>query len=220
MGRLTTIIKSRLWVFISIVVALILSVVSIIIYTNKVKHEQKSIEPKVIGIIFGVSILAGVTIGGVYRAVTYVPSSSPDKYSTTRMERLNELFTSYFGSRWPLVLTIFVFFLVIILSQLYRLMENGVEVSLSDENFSLFNKYFLTWSVFYTVMIGVFAAIAIKDMRKDQVELSEEQGDFYEETKMGDLTKVVLLGILALTILSIVIWLVIRQFSVTRNLKL
>ena len=219
MGRLTTIIKSRLWVFISIVVALILSVVSIIIYTNKVKHEQKSIEPKVIGIIFGVSILAGVTIGGVYRAVTYVPSSSPDKYSTTRMERLNELFTSYFGSRWPLVLTIFVFFLVIILSQLYRLMENGVEVSLSDENFSLFNKYFLTWSVFYTVMIGVFAAIAIKDMRKDQVELSEEQGDFYEETKMGDLTKVVLLGILALTILSKVIWLVIRQFSVTRNLK-
>jgi hypothetical protein len=219
MGRLTTIIKSRLWVFISIVATLILSVISIIIYTNKVKHEQKSIEPKIVGIIFGFSILAGITIGGIYRAVTYVPPSSSDKYSTTRMERLNELFTSYFGSRWPLVLTIFVFFLVIILSQLYRLMENGIEVSLNDENFSMFNKYFLTWSIFYTVMIGVFAAIAIKDMRKDQVELSEEQGDFYEETKMGDLTKVVLLGILALTILSIVIWLVIRQFSVTRNLK-
>ena len=217
MGRLATIIQSRLWIFISIVVAIILSIVSIIIYTNMVKREQKSIDRKMIAILFGISVLFGVIIGGIYRAVTYVPSSSPDTYSITRMDRINELFTSYFGARWPIILCIFVMFLVIILAQFYRLTEDGVEVSLTDENFSLFNKYFLTWSVFYTVVIGVFAFVAIKDMRKDQVELAEEQGDFYEETKMGDLTKVVLLGILALTILSFVIWLVVRQFTRTKK---
>lgn len=205
------IIIARLWMIIALVSAIVLSFSSILIYDSVAKHKKLPEKSSMIGILIGSSILTGFLIGGIYRAITY-KSNVRDQVSSDRMDRINEVFNAQFGPKWIIVFAIFIFFLIIILYQLYRNNRNGVDVNLNDENAAVFKKYLLGLSIILTIGVVILVTMAIKKMRQDKKAL-KDNGDFYQTSETSKMTQVIGLGLVTLIIVGGVILIIVKQMK-------
>lgn len=205
--------KKWIWLIITLIVTVGFSISSILIYFALSKYKGYTINVKIIALLVACSFIFGLIVGGVYRAVTYKTEIPPDKYSETRMTRLDQALTSYFGPRWPVVFILFAILLIIVLVLVYFTTRNGISVSLNDNNFGTLQKYLLIGGAILTVIVFVLVFIAYRKYKDDQEKQQQQDGDFADDSSSSDMAKDIglLLGILLM--LAVFIWLITRGWN-------
>ena len=207
-------LQSRLAIIIALVISIVLSFISIIIYKSVEKHKGLPTTNKIIGILITSSIMIGILAGGIYHAITFKPDIINDEYSQNRMDSINEVLNSQFGPKWPIVYGIFIIFLIIILSQLYKITSPDLDVTLNDQNYKLFIKYLLGACITFTIVIIVQSIMAIKKMNKEKQALIKQHGDYYpssSSSNISDMTKLVGLGLVTFSVVGILVFIIVKQ---------
>lgn len=145
--------------------------------------------------IFLISLFAGVLTGGLYKSSHSDNIVQPDKYSTTRMTQLNQVLTSYFGARWPIVFGIFALFLFLILTLLYISTKGNIEINVVEGSYGKIYYPILFVGMLFSILVVFIGYNAYKNYLQEKKEEAERLGDFYDDnsSKTFEVLKYVLL---------------------------
>ena len=194
-----------LWAVLAGLLALILSIGSIYAY----RHTSQQPVRKTELLLFFFSVAIGLIAGGIYYAKTYKSTITPDEYSKTRMNEINQVMTSYLGAKWPTVLGIITILLSVIILLLYFQFHQSIEIS---------DKYS---GRVYLVLIGILVLLTILtllqaksayDASKEKAQQqSNQDGDFGGSSSDAN-EELIKYGVLLL-MLGVVAWFVYRRFG-------
>lgn len=211
--------KKWIWLIVTLVVTIGFSISSILFYIAICNYKKYNINIKIIALLIASSFVLGLIIGGIYRSVTYKTEIPPDKYSETRMTQLDQVLTSYFGPRWPMVFIFFTILLIIILILVYFITHNGISVNLNDHNFGLLQKYLLIAGAIITVGTFILVYIAYKKYKDDQTQQQNQDGDFNPGDNSSNMVKNIGLLLAILFMLAVFIWLITKGWNNTKTTK-
>ena len=174
-------IKDWAWTILASSVTITSALASTLIYAYVRKHKKEEVNKKVLVWLVVGSVLLGLLSGGIYYSIAYKPPIAPDSYSESRITRLGQLFSAYFGPYWPYMFMIFAALLVILLVMLFFYTRNGVTMNVDHHSFIRIQRYLIWFGVIFTLGVAAISSWAFAKYVKEKKEQNKIDGDFVQD---------------------------------------
>lgn len=213
-------IKDWTWTFISGGVTITAALASTLIYTYIKKKNKQPVNKQILIWFVICSLLVGLIAGGVYYSIVYKPSIPTDGYSESRVTKLGQLFSSYFGPYWPYMFIVFVVFLLIILAMVFFYTRNGVTLNINEDSFIVLKRYLLWFGAAITLGVAAISSWAFAKYAKEKKEEASVDGDFVNDnTKFKLYMGVAVFSAVIVGVVGLILFYLIRHEIKVHNNK-